>query len=255
MSNMKIVSLNVHGLSNGLKRRKIFRYIKKYKADLCMLQETHCTKNYEQLWSSEWGNKCIYANGSSGARGVAMLLTKKTVNIQDVCRDINGRYLVCKLLIEGYTYCITNIYAPNVNDPSMFKELFDVIRSMNCVHHIIGGDLNVVQDIKIDRNSERVYNNRNYEEIKIGMEEYDLVDIWRARNPEKRFFTWMKCGDRLSWSRIDYFLISQSLCSNCCKAEIIPSVQTDHSMITLEISTTDNKRGPGCWKFNNSACI
>ena len=40
--------------------------------------------------------------------------------------------------------------------------------------------------------------------------------------------------------------------SNVMKADISFGVKTDHSMISLEIKTTENKRGPGFWKFNCS---
>ena len=96
MDKIKIVSLNVRGLGSEIKRCKIYRFMKKHNANICLLQETHCTKNLELLWSNEWGNKCLFANGMSNSRGVSMLLTKLSVNtLREVRRDINGRYIVC----------------------------------------------------------------------------------------------------------------------------------------------------------------
>ena len=46
-------------------------------------------------------------------------------------------------------------------------------------------------------------------------------------------------------------MLSRSLHSKCELSEIIPSVCTDHSLITVVINTNENKRGPGLWKFNN----
>ena len=46
-----MVSFNVHGIGDDLKRRKIFNYMKKQtsgKAIIC-LQETHSTKRVEKL--------------------------------------------------------------------------------------------------------------------------------------------------------------------------------------------------------------
>ena len=70
-------------------------------------------------------------------------------------------------------------------------------------------------------------------------------------NGDKKVFTWMQPRDKPKWSRIDYFLISESLRTKCLKSEILPSISTDHSLITLECNLQECKRGPGLWKFNN----
>ena len=82
MEKLKIVSLNVRGLGNDVKRRKVFRYFKHHKADICLIQESHCVNDVERIWMQEWGRKCLYANGTQGSRGVAILLNKK-------CRYVN----------------------------------------------------------------------------------------------------------------------------------------------------------------------
>ena len=69
MDKIKIVSLNVCGLCNSLKRRKVFKLLKHQRADICMLQESHGTAEVESLWNSEWGARGFFAHGSSDARG------------------------------------------------------------------------------------------------------------------------------------------------------------------------------------------
>ena len=252
MDKLKLVSLNTRGLCNETKRRKVFRFMKKYKADICLLQETHCTQKMEYLWSNEWGNKCLFSNGTSEARGVAVLLNKKSSGyVTEICRDMEGRYIICKLNIVDITYCVVNLYAPNDNDPSFFKDLFKKINEMDCVHVIIGGDFNVVQDPNLDRNIPREYNKLNRGEIQKGMENLELTDIWRDKNADIRRFTWMKGRDQESWSRIDYFLTSQTLSNSCVETDILPSVQTDHSLITVTFEINAISRGPGIWKFND----
>lgn len=41
MSHLKIVSWNVRGINSPAKRSKILNHLKKLKADICLLQETH----------------------------------------------------------------------------------------------------------------------------------------------------------------------------------------------------------------------
>ena len=69
MKQMKVLSLNVRGLHEGIKRRKVFRFLKRNKPNICMLQETHCTPEVQKIWEAEWGNKIVFANGDNKARG------------------------------------------------------------------------------------------------------------------------------------------------------------------------------------------
>ena len=165
---------------------------------------------------------------------------------------MGGRYIVCKITLNDHTLCLVNIYAPNENKPEFFVELFEIIREMECTHIVCGGDFNVAMNSELDRSIDKKYNKLNWQEIKKGVDEFELNDIWRIRNPDSKCYTWMKGRDKLSWSRIDYFLISSTLCNMCVETDIVPSIQTDHSMISITLSFIDCKRGPGTWKFNNS---
>ncbi len=62
-SHIKIISLNVIGLRNQVKRRPIFSYLKNQKADLYCLQETVSKEEDEKIWSAEW--KGIFFSHSS----------------------------------------------------------------------------------------------------------------------------------------------------------------------------------------------
>ena len=55
------------------------------------------------------------------------------------------------------------------------------------------------------------------------------------------------------FSRLDYWLISNSLADNVCTVDIIPSIKTDHSVILIEFQGVDVKaEGLGIWKLNCS---
>ena len=69
---LKLLSLNVRGLGNFRKRRATFTWLRKQKADLIFLQETHTTKNCESQWKKEWGSSIMFSHGSTNARGVAV---------------------------------------------------------------------------------------------------------------------------------------------------------------------------------------
>ena len=82
--------------------------------------------------------------------------------------------------------------------------------------------------------------------------ELDLHDIWRIRNPTTHSFTWSQ-SQPLIFSRLDFWLISNSLSDNVSNVDIIPSIKTDHSCIILELQDVDAEvKGPGIWKLNCS---
>ena len=240
-------------MGNHIKRKKTFRYLREYKVDVCCLQELHGENKSNTLWASEWGCKAIFANGTSNARGVGILLSKKPhKSVREIRRDMEGRYILCKLEINDKEYCIANIYAPNYDDPEFFTKVNDEINDLNCVYCIWAGDFNLVLDPKVDRSKDTLYNRNATKTVKDIMENEGLTDIWRLWNNEKCSFTRCRKRPNLTWSRIDLLLVSQGFASNVSECRIEPFVLSDHSMVYVDVTIEKNKRGPGVWKFNNS---
>ena len=50
-----IKSQNVRGLSNSMKRKRLFSWLQQTKADVLFLQETHSTPDSEHEWKKDWG--------------------------------------------------------------------------------------------------------------------------------------------------------------------------------------------------------
>ena len=251
---LKLCSLNVRGLGDRLKRRKLYRMFKLQKSDIVFLQEMHSTKKCANLWESEWDAKCYFSHGESNSRGCSIMLNKKLAkSVEEVRYDIIGRYVVMKVTWNNYTYCLCNVYAPNRCDKEFYEHLLKEVEDMECVFTIIGGDFNLVLNPHKDRSGNISYNTEAQAYLLAKMEEQQLVDIWRLKNNESKLFTWSrydKSRRRLSWSRTDMFLISAGLADEVHSCDILPGMLTDHSLITLTIENVNNKRGPGIWKLN-----
>ena len=90
---------------------------------------------------------------------------------------------------------------------------------------------------------------KNISDMKLA---YDLVDIWQTKNPEKRQYIWRQKRP-LVQRRLDFWLISDCMQDFIEHADIIPSIKSDHSAITLQINSIEDKvRGPSYWMFNSS---
>ena len=58
---IKIISINVRGIATNIKRRDIFKWLKKRKASIYCLQDIHCKPSLVNYWTAEWGYKCVFA--------------------------------------------------------------------------------------------------------------------------------------------------------------------------------------------------
>lgn len=68
---LKLVSLNVKGISKFHKRKTIYTWCQKKNADFSLLQEIHSKEEIETQWKNEWGAEIIVSHGSSNSCGVA----------------------------------------------------------------------------------------------------------------------------------------------------------------------------------------
>lgn len=247
-----LISHNVNGLRNFAKRKKSYYYLKEiHKADIVCMQETHYVLEDGNLWQSQWGGRIFNSPGQTNARGTAILIHKRCAVevLKSIC-DESGRYIILELGFDGIEIVLASLYAPNCDDVNFYKNFFKQIESFQNCNIIIGGDFNLIMDVNLDRRGTSEYNHsKSHEALLDFMERTNLVDIWRLRNPDQLQYTCHK-RDSNQFSRIDLFLISESLIQSVQSASIKLSYNSDHSLITIECGLGGHKRGRGFWKFN-----
>ena len=64
MKDFKLVSLNVRGLRSINKRKALFMWLTKQKADIVFLQETYSSIEDENFWNTQWNGKMLFSHGS-----------------------------------------------------------------------------------------------------------------------------------------------------------------------------------------------
>ena len=247
--NLKLISLNVRGLGNFRKRREIFTWCRKQKADVTFLQETHSTKNCEAQWKKEWGSLIIFSHGTSNARGVAVLIKNKLdVVIQQELSDSKGRLLSLNVKIKDKHYRLINVYGPNKD-----AEAICFYQNLSSTLRLVDGDFNCPLNPSIDKKGGILIPRQHViNSIENIQNEFSLHDIWRIKNPNTRSFTWSKMSPFI-FCRLDYWLISDNLHDLVSKVDILASIKTDHSSIVLELEDIqEGYRGPGYWKLDTS---
>ena len=116
-----------------------------------MLQEVHCSEGTTDTWTCEWGYKALSSGCSSSKAGVCILFNNYfNFQIHKVFTDPNGRFIICDIVADSKRLTVANIYAPSEDDPNFFHSFFDHLSSFRGEEIIIGGDFNLVLDVKKD---------------------------------------------------------------------------------------------------------
>ncbi len=115
----------------------------------------------------------------------------------DMIADIEGRILIAKLKINEICFIICNVYAPTRDHKkeqiSFINSLKDKRSSLEQHNLLIGGDLNLYLDPKLDKQDSLSSKNDHPEfrrEIVSLVESFSLVDCWRVINTKTRRYTW-----------------------------------------------------------------
>ena len=157
------------------------------------MQETHSAKKDQLQWEKQWGKKSnIFLNqGQSNARGNAILFTNMDFTVTKYADDSNGRIQVMAIKTpeHGKAILLINIYNENnqTEQLALFEKLEQILGTFGDLtdHDIIfGGDFNLIFDRELD--SENVSGELKLQSIAALtniIEKYDLVDIYRVRNP------------------------------------------------------------------------
>lgn len=250
---VNFLSCNVNGVRNFEKRKKMYRHVKEnLKGGIVFMQETHCVKKDEMLWQNQWGGRCINSFGSTSSKGTSILFDRNLdYKLGPKTVDTEGRYVIVEIEIEQTEIVLGCVYAPNNDNPNFFTEFLTEVDKFQNPNIIIAGDFNLVFDTSLDRAGSSEYNHPNSLSVLCNfMENMELNDIWRIRNPDLQRYSCHK-KNSLQFSRIDFFLVSSSLVQSVNSTGIKPSFCSDHSIISLELKL-NSSRGPGFWKFNTS---
>ena len=259
MTEVKMICLNVNGLrgNDGAlpKRRKIFSWLRQNNADICFLQETHSDCRTDSIWSNEWGGTCFWSHGETNARGVGLLFRPGlSLEVRNVQRDGRGRFVVLEATLSGTRLTMACIYGPNTDDSTVFEKLFEVCDEFDTEFTVIAGDFNFIFNAKLDRlsSAKKLSNNHRCKNL---VEQYmntsNLIDVWRANNPEKRAYSYERSRP-VCKSRIDFFLISSGLYPNVVKTSMSEGYLSDHRMCVLQVRLSKTSIGKSYWKFQDS---
>ena len=216
--------------------------------------DTRFSQKIENKVKEEWGSNVYFSSFSSQSRGVAIFFKKYLcAEVLNHKYDVSGNMLSLLVNFDGKKVLFTALYGPNEDNPEFYRnKVFNLVDAWEPDFAVYGGDWNLVMDQNLDTKNYKNENNKHAKaELKAKMEYFSLV--WRELNPTSKTFTWTgKSTNPKKFSRLDCFLVSNSLLPFIKNATIETGILSDHSVTSIEIDFSNFQRGRGFWKFNNS---
>lgn len=255
---VKICTLNVRGIRNQQKRRKIYYWCKQNAFDIICLQETHFTKEIINAADKDWNADSYHSlSNSSYCKGVSILFKRGfNFKFKSSYQDKEGRMLLLNILVSDLDMSIVNIYAPtNLNERCDFLKYCKLWIHQNSFDNgsiIVTGDFNSIYNAK-DRTSHIVDNSAQY--LLQLMNYNDLIDSWNILNYPNLDFTWIDPADISHKSRIDYIFVTPFLQNNIKYCNIMAAPAPDHKGVVALIEKIHKQRGPSYWKLNTSILL
>lgn len=246
---VKIITFNVNGVLNPIKRHKILTKLKREKAQFALLQETHMSQA-EHLKLKRMGFRHVFssADGTSHKKGVATLISS-AINYEHISEVIDGegRFVSNTGKMEGTLVTIINVYIPPGSDWPLYRRILDLmVNSQGVV--VCGGDFNIKLS-NMDSSATTGLNNPISRKVNALMGELGMIDVWRELHPDDREYTHHSCP-HAAYSRLDYFFMFTVDGSRVRSCDIETIDLSDHSPVSLSIHLGRKKRA-SLWRLNS----
>ena len=253
MNPLKVLSYNVKGLHNPIKRKKVLNQLKQYKCQIAFLQETHLSDTEHEKLKKSWADKVFFSSHKSGKkRGVAILIHRQiNFKLDLVHKDSEGRYILLNGTIDGVQISLVNVYAPNEDDPEFIKTIFDTTLKYSTGILLKGGDYNCVMSQYKDKHPiPKTPPSRMSKMLKHLSSETGLIDTWRNKFPGAKDFSFFSARHS-SYSRIDMFFTPEAEVHRIVDATIFPITISDHAPISVDWDI-GYRRTTKQWRLNAS---
>lgn len=149
---LPIISLNVNGLCESLKRECLVQWLRSLPVamDVVCLQEPHCTSDVEcHSWFSSSGLSFVLSPGTHRSGGCIILYRSILQLVNSWCK-VPGRSLLCEFSLHDASFGVLCLYAPNRNPARdlFFNGISDAVDPS--IPTVLCGDFNMVFDHTLD---------------------------------------------------------------------------------------------------------
>ena len=170
----------------------------------------------------EW--RSLLKGEKSNSRGVAILINGNFEYKMLSCfSDDIGNLIGVNLALGEFTMKLINIYGPNVDSPSFYTNLHELILTCEQDYVIICGDFNLALDPSMGTNKYKFVNNpKSCAKLLNTIESCYLTDIYRYFHPQTKRYTW-RMKKPFQQARLDYIRTSNDFVDFVGKCNIKPA--------------------------------
>jgi exonuclease III len=186
----------------------------------------------------------FFFNSSKNKRGVGILIKNDLqIEILEQRNSECENVIALHIRLAGTEILLVSIYGPNSNDPEFFNFLTNLYANFSNIPVVCGGDWNCLFstnniESNIDCiNMNRLPNANHSARLKILCDTFNLTDPFRFLYPDLVDFSYVPRNNlQLNRSRLDFFIISDSLLPGLSDCSISPGFQNklfDHKAVKM----------------------
>ena len=187
-------------------------------------------------------------------------LGNKKINYNKIRTHNNSRIIVLQAEIDDEMFLLINLCNPNTEaeQVKIFCELEWMLHifSLDSYKNIFfAGDFNCFLNSNLEASGGNpALKKKSVSKLIQLLEKYNLIDIWRIRNPFSKRYTFRKNHFSGYIQRfLDYISVSNTLQESLQQTSILPSFCSVHSTILVSYNKpTKISMGKNFWKFNSS---
>ncbi len=252
MNKLRICTWNVRGVHSPIKRRKILICLKKDDIDVGMLQEMHLDDTeHLKLQQGPFG-QVFFSSFTTRSRGVAVLIRKNLpFIISDCVKDLNGRYVKIKGILQGQNIVMMNVYFPPAHPITFLTKMFlDLAPFLSNSTVIVGGDFNLILNLLIDKFPHSTTPpSPQANTLHALCEEFGLIDAWRCIHPSDKQYTFFSAPHKCQ-TRIDYFFLPRTDLYSVLSCDITSIIISDHARVIMDLNLKTALHRSRHWRLN-----
>ena len=151
MQSFNVVTWNVNGLNDRIKRTAVLQFLKRHRPFVALLQETHLLGNKCPFLARFGFNRVFHSRNTRGSRETAILLHRAfPLVVAKVSPDARGCYVVVEGSLNGRHVNFVSVYVPPMMSKVTFADLTDLLSALLQGLTFVGGDYNDVVSPDMD---------------------------------------------------------------------------------------------------------
>ena len=235
-----ITTWNVRDMGSPAKRQKVHTYLNRRKAQITCLQETHLAEGEAIKLQRRWRGQIFSTEASAFAKG-ALVWVRAGVPFEVLSSSIDkeGRWVLVNGRLDGREVLIGSIYTPNQGQLEFLNGLSAKIREIGAERVVLGGDINTILDVDLDRSTPPLRGAPVHKLAKgtlEWMECWDLVDVWRLQHGRTREYSYHSAVHDIH-VRLDRIICTRNISTDMLSSEYLCRTYSDHNPLKVKYTS------------------